>query len=230
MRTAFGLAGLVLLCAVSGSCSRSGADGSSATLDAAVRAPQPPRPTSTDAVEVATPATSDRANAARVFADVIGKFCLEDLTGPELIRWLAPEGAIEAGGVGLPAGRAFVVRNEVLTSLYVGNGPSAPYVQVAWWPNPPSATDPVRELHAVADARGRILPYADFVAAQRLGPASSTEQPGHPLADLRHRHEFSCGAGRRTDLTINEIVWAGDFVGKIGELTLTKREAADEAR
>jgi hypothetical protein len=135
----------------------------------------------------------------------------------------------EVGGVGLPAGRAFVVRNEVMTSLYVGNGPSAPYVQVAWWPNPPSASDPVRELHAVADARGRILPYADFVAAQRLGEASSTEQPGHPLADLQHRHEFSCGAGRRIDLTINEIVWAGEFVGKIGELTLTKREPADAA-
>jgi hypothetical protein len=226
MRTVFGLAGLVLLSAFSAGCSRSADGGASAAADAAVRAPQAPRPVSVDAGALATPAVPDRAAAARVFADVIARFCAEDLTAPDLIGWLAPDGVIEAGGVGLPAGRAFVVRNEVVTSLYVGNGPSAPYVQVAWWLNPPSATDPVRELHAVADAGGRILPYADFVTEQRLGKASRTEQPGHPLADLQHHHEYACSAGRRIDLTINEIVWAGDFVGKIGELTLTKRETA----
>lgn len=172
--------------------------------------------------------------AGRVFAEFIRRFCEDEPTERDLLAWLAPDGAIEAGGallpaggVSLPAGRAFLIRNDVVTSLNVGDGPTSPYVQVAWWRNQAATGEPIRELHAVADVRGRVLPYAEFVAEQRLGEPTRTEQGGdHPLGDLLHHHEVRCGNDRRVELVLSEIVWQGAAVGKIGELSLTRGRPA----
>lgn len=196
----------------------------------AAGAPTRPLPAASDGAEA--PAVSDGGAlgpeaAGRVFAELIRRFCEDEPTERELVEWLAPEGAIEAGGVQLPAGRAFLIRNPLVTSLNVGDGPTSPYVQVAWWKNPGAADEPIRELHAVADAGGRVLPYARFVAEQRLGEPTRTEQGGdHPLADLLHHHEVRCGDDRRVEVVLNEIVWEGAVVGNIGELSLTRPAAA----
>jgi hypothetical protein len=169
----------------------------------------------------------DAAAARRAYGGIVRRFCLEDFTDAGLIDWFAPDGAVEAGGVLLPGGKAFVIRNDVVVSLNAGPGPYAPFAQVVWWMQPAAPDEPIAEIHVVADASGRILPYADLVEALGLGEALATEQGGHPLADLLHRHRYSCGPGRSLDLVVNEIVWAEPFVGKVGELTLTRPATAD---
>ncbi len=46
-------------------------------------------------------------------------------------------------------------------------------------------------------------------------------QQSTSLADIPHVHTISCGDQKIT-ATLQQIVWAGDFIGKMGEITLTK--------
>ena len=147
----------------------------------------------------------------RVMTEALAYLCAEPFTPESLWAHFAPRGAVKAGGTLLTSDRPFFIKNEVMTSLRLFE----PFDRVVWWaePKPPAAES--ASVHLVLGAPARIVPYEDFISAAGLGPGAKQTQT-HPLSDIPWEHRST--SGRR--VIIQQIVWAGEFVGKVGELTV----------
>lgn len=163
-----------------------------------------------------TKSSTAQDKVAALLDGAIDQFCSGDGSVPErVIKYYPPNGATQAGGVKLPEGTPFVIRNMGTTSLRL----FAPFDFVVWWFDP-KATGSIAELHVDLGVPPRIVVYDDYIKARpHLGKGRALEQ-GHPLADIPHEHFVEC-SGKRVKVVVNEIVWQGDFVGKIGKLALS---------
>jgi hypothetical protein len=173
-----------------------------------VPTPAAPVPASTPAAPV-TALSEDQV--AATFHEAIGFFCQQPRTPDQIIGRFAPQGAVAAGGNLLHDGQPFYITSEVVTTLNTFQ----PATQVVWWLNP-KAPGTVSEAHVVPEVTARIVNYRSFVARYRLPPATGSEQ-STALSDIQHAHQLACG-GSSLKVVINEIVWKGQYVGKIGEL------------
>lgn len=165
--------------------------------------------------EAAAPVAGDPGDAAGTYMGVIKDFCLRDFTRESAIKRFAPGGAIEARGKLLQPGTAFYSTNEVVTNLYTTDT----YLQVVWWKNPKDGETAISEIHLVPETK--VVVYEEFVEKYELGKGTALEQ-GHQLADIPHKHAYTCAGGKSIDVVISEVVWKGEVVGKIGEIGLLK--------
>jgi hypothetical protein len=172
----------------------------------------PPRPGPTGGPTAEPPVGPD-AEARLVQA--IEDFCRADFDAPGLRDRFGP-GAVRAGGKTLPPGTTYYIESEAVTTLYTAD----PHMRVIWWPRPAEGS-PVGELHIVPETP--TLVYADFVRDHGLG-AGETLAQGHELADVEHRHTYTCAGKRSVGLVLGEVVWKGDAVGRIGRVTVLKGE------
>jgi hypothetical protein len=151
------------------------------------------------------------AQATRVMVEALDFFCGAPLASESLLAHFAPSGAIKAVGALLFEGRPFFIQNAVMTSLRLFEL----FNRVVWWRNPKLPGQDVSEVHLVLDASARVVPYEDFVKAAGLGPGVQQPQ-SHPLADIPWEHRAA--GGQR--VLVQQIVWAGACVGKVGEFTV----------
>ncbi len=160
-------------------------------------------------------------NILTILTEALDFFCAAPRTPDDVLKKYAPD-AVPAGGVLLTPGMPFFIRNEVMTSLRL----SAPCSMVIWWRNPDwknpadKATVPdsltIKEIHLVLDAGERIVRYEDFVSAAQLG--EGIKQPStHPLSDILWYHRRAACL-----ITVNQIVWQGAVVGKVGEFAVRR--------
>ncbi len=159
--------------------------------------------------------TARRATVSKTFGDQVRRFCATAPTPKAMFDAFAPKGTLESGGVKLESGKPFVLRNGVVVSLRLYD----PYDHVIWWNDTPGGQ--VTEWHVDLDSSVRILPFEDLVKehGQLFGPEIGRLPQGHPLADIPHQYRLRCGP-RDVSLIVNEIVWQGDFVGKVGSLAI----------
>ncbi len=156
----------------------------------------------------------DRVSAK--FVDAIMDFCQKDYTREYLFQKYAPGGAVRMGQGQLPSpGKATYTETELLFSLVTADAAT----RVVWWMKPRQG-EVVDEIHVVPDAGARIVDYVTFVKKNGFSPGRKLEQSAS-LSDIPHVHTIRCGDKELT-ATLQQIVWAGDFVGKMGEITLTK--------
>ncbi|MFH1438333.1 MAG: hypothetical protein ABIJ56_21675 [Pseudomonadota bacterium] len=165
--------------------------------------------------EAAPPAAGDPRDVAETYMGVIKDFCLKVFTRESVIKRFAPNGAIEARGKLLQPGTAFYSTNEVVTTLYTTDTT----LQVVWWKNSKDGKKAISEIHLVPETK--MVVYKEFVEKYELGEGTALEQ-GHQLADIPHKHAYTCQGGKSIDVILNEAVWKGEVVGKIGEIGLFK--------
>lgn len=144
----------------------------------------------------------------------IGDFCSRDWPPAALLEYVSPQ-AVKAGDRTLPAGLPWWTSNGVVTSVYT----ATLHRGVVWWLDPPADRPWIAEVHlvpAVSPVR-----YAGFVEAFRWTGELGREQDG-PLSDIVHRFPYTCGE-RTLEVRLHEVVWAGDAVGRLGQIGLVRR-------
>jgi hypothetical protein len=167
------------------------------------------------------PVFETKSRVARQFHAAIVDFCEHDHTRETLFQYYAPGGAIRMGAGQVPSpAKASFTETEMLISLVTTDAAT----RVVWWMKPKTG-DLVDEIHVVPDAGARIVAYEDFVKKFALGPGKKLPQSAS-LSDVPHVHQVECG-DRELTATLQEIVWTGDFIGKMGEMTLTKGDASE---
>ncbi len=166
-----------------------------------------------------------RSVVSKAFGEEIRRFCSVAPTPNALYGAFAPKGTLDAGGVKLDPGKPFILRNGVIASLRLYD----PFDHVIWWNTPPG--DQVTEWHVELDSSVRILPYEDLIRdhGKLFGPEVAKLTPGHALADIPHQFRMRCGA-RDVQLLVNEIVWQGEFVGKVSGVQITPTPDAGAAK
>jgi len=158
--------------------------------------------------------TPDADDVLQNLLSALEFFCTGPLSPEEVIRLFAP-GAITAGGVQLPPGQPYVMRNEAVTSLKL----YSPLDSVIWWKNPGTKFSPaadIAEVHVALGPTMRIVLFENFVSAAGLGVCVGQKQNGQ-LSDILM--EYKKGNAR---VVANRIVWSGSFVGKLGEFAVFK--------
>lgn len=162
------------------------------------------------------PAFDTKERVAAKFHEVIMDFCKNDYTKDYIFERFAPGGAIRQGQGQVPSPtKASYIETETLYSLVTTDAAT----RVIWWLKPKDGTV-VQEIHVVPDASARIVEYAAFVKQYDLGPSKKLSQSA-ALGDIPHVHDVRCD-GKELIATLQQIAWAGDFIGKMGEMVLTK--------
>jgi hypothetical protein len=157
------------------------------------------------------PAVTDPEGAADETMRFIRDFCSRDWTPDALREYVAPQ-AVQAGGIPLPAGMPYWFTNGTVTTVYTPR-------EVYWWMNPKEGQPFVTEIHAVPVMA--TVTYRDFVARTAFSAEVDARQD-HPLSDILHRFFYTC-EGTTVEVTLNEVVWQGDAVGKLGQVGIVRR-------
>jgi hypothetical protein len=189
----------------------------SARADVQLPSEGEPAPRATAALPAPAPKL-DRDAVAKVFHEFLQRGCQRQ-TRQSLFEAWAPGGtATRMGAGGLPRpGEASYIENDLLVSLSTPQ----PAARVIWWNKPPREDAEVREIRLVPEQSARVVEYAWFVS--RYGLAVGKPQPQtHPLSDIPHEHIMACGGTTPVTVTLNQIVWAEPFVGKIGEIAVRR--------
>lgn len=163
--------------------------------------------------------TPDRI-AAR-FRDAIRDFCENEYTKDYVFRKYAPGGAIVMGaGQAASPQKASYSESEMHVSLVTTEAAT----RVVWWMKPETG-DVIDEIHLVPDAGARVVDYEKFAKDEELGPGRKLGQSA-ALGEVPHTHTVKCKGGEIT-VTIQEITEVDGFVGKMGEITLTKGDPSN---
>lgn len=162
------------------------------------------------------PEFDTEGRVAAKFREAIRDFCEHEYTREYVFKKYAPGGVTPSGAGQVPSPqKASFSESEMHVSLVTPDAAT----RVVWWMKPERG-DVIDELHVVPDASARIVDYEKFVKDEGLGPGRRLEQSA-ALGEVPHLHVVKCSSGE-ISVTLQQIVEVEGFVGKMGEMTLTK--------